>query len=261
MDLPAGDGAPSCTRGPAPAELRLSQVSFTFSDGTNVLQGVDLDVRPGEFVSIIGPSGCGKSTLLRLAAGLLPPSSGRVERARPDVGYVFQDPTLLPWRTVLKNIELFGELHRMPRGELRLRARAVLDMTGLAGSEDKYPKALSGGMKMRASLARSLILQPRLFLFDEPFAAVDEITRQHLNDELIRLFSREQFAGLFVTHSVTEACYLASRVVVMTARPGRIHEQVHLPFGYPREESLRYEPGFVERAQQLSTMLHQVVAA
>ncbi|MGH2449415.1 MAG: ABC transporter ATP-binding protein [Chloroflexota bacterium] len=238
----------------------MRQVSLTFGDGTEVLDSVDLVVQREEMVALIGPSGCGKSTLLRLASGLLSPTSGTIECQRREIGYVFQDPTLLPWRTVLRNVEMFGELHGMRGSERRHRARAALDAVGLSGFEDKYPKALSGGMRMRASLARSLLLRPRLFLFDEPFAAVDEITRQLLNDQLMGLYCQERFAGVFVTHSISEACYLANRVVVMTVRPGRILGTVDLPFPYPRSEPLLYEPGFIERARQLSSLLAQASA-
>jgi NitT/TauT family transport system ATP-binding protein len=226
-----------------------------FPDGTEVLRHVDLRVGQGEFVALIGPSGCGKSTLLRLAAGLLKPLAGRIVSERLDVGFVFQEATLLPYRTVLGNVELFGELDRMPKSERRRLAMEVLERVGLAGFEHKYPKALSGGMKMRASLARSLVLRPSLFLFDEPFAAVDEITRQRLNDEVMDLYTRDRFAAMFVTHSLTEACYLASRVIVMTHRPARILAEVAMPFPYPRSSDLRFTPEFTERARQVSDRL------
>lgn len=240
---------------PGDARLRFTDVSFSFPDGTKALSGVNLSVQPGEFVSVIGPSGCGKSTLLRLASGLLTATGGQVECQREGIGFVFQEPTLLPYRTVLGNAELFGELERQGKEERRRAAREALVQVGLGGFEDKYPKALSGGMKMRASLARSLVLQPSLFLFDEPFAAVDEITRQMLNDQLIDLFSREAFAALFITHSIVEACYLASRVVVMSQRPSRIVKEIDIPFGYPRSQDLRYTPEFTERARQVSDFL------
>lgn len=239
----------------APVRLAFDSVSHVFPDGTEVLRNVSLDVRMGDFVAVIGPSGCGKSTLLRLASGLLSPAAGRVVCDRRGIGFVFQDPTLLPYRTVLGNVELFAELERVPKPERRRLALDMLERVGLEGFEDKYPKALSGGMRMRASLARSLVLNPSLFLFDEPFAAVDEITRQRLNDELIDLFTRERFATMFITHSVSEACYLASRVIVMSKRPARIVAEIELPFAYPRSSELRFEHDFTERAREVSARL------
>jgi NitT/TauT family transport system ATP-binding protein len=237
--------------------LSFRRTSLRFPDGTTALKDVDLDVLDGEFVALIGPSGCGKSTLLRIASGLLEPSSGDVSCDRSGIGYVFQDPTLLPWRRVQKNVELFAELHGVPRAERASRAREALDMVGLAGAGAKFPKALSGGMRSRVSLARSLILHPSLFLFDEPFAAVDEITRERLNDEIIRLFGIERFAAAFVTHSISEACYLASRVVVMTRAPGRVHAIVDVPFPYPRAPEIRFDPLFVNITKQVSALLRQ----
>lgn len=243
------------TAPPDSPRLAFVDVSHTFPDGTRALDGVNLSIKKGEFVAVIGPSGCGKSTLLRLASGLLTASQGSVLGDRNDIGFVFQDPTLLPYRTVLKNVELFAELHHVKKAERLRLAREALSLVGLEGVEDKYPKALSGGMKMRASLARSLVLHPSLFLFDEPFAAVDEITRQRLNDELMRLFASKRFAAIYITHSISEACYVASRVVVMSDRPARIKAEVEIPFEYPRAESLRYDPDFVRWAQEVSAML------
>lgn len=237
------------------SRLCFRDISHTFPDGTEVLRNVNLTVRQGEFVAIIGPSGCGKSTLLKLASGLLKPLAGQVDCKREGIGFVFQDPTLLPYRTLLKNTALFGELEHMNRAERIRLAREALKQVGLEGFENKYPKALSGGMKMRASLARSLVLQPSLFLFDEPFAAVDEITRQRLNDQLSDLFYRDRFAGVFITHSVAEACYLATRVVVMTQRPASVMDEVEIPFEFPRDKELRYSPEFIQRSQQVSELL------
>ena len=242
------------SRGDMP-RLRFVDVSHTYPDGTKTLDHVDLTISRGEFVAVIGPSGCGKSTLLRLASGLLTANAGEVYGSRDDVGFVFQEATLLPYRTVLRNVELFAELHHMKKKEREALAREALSLVGLDGFEKKYPKALSGGMKMRTSLARSLVLHPTLFLFDEPFAAVDEITRQRLNDELMRLFTLEGFAAIYITHSISEACYVASRVIVMSDRPARIVAEVPIPFEYPRPESLRYEPEFVERAGEVSELL------
>jgi NitT/TauT family transport system ATP-binding protein len=235
--------------------VRFEDVQLTFGDGTHALDGVSLDVRDGEFVAIIGPSGCGKSTLLRIASGLESATGGRVECDHEHLGYVFQDPTLLPWRTAQANVELFAEFHGIPKRERAARAREALASVGLSGAEHKYPKSLSGGMRSRVSLARSLLLHPRVFLFDEPFAAIDEITRGQLNDQLIELFVEEQFAGIFVTHSIAEACFLASRIIVMSARPGRVLASVDVPYPYPRTPSVRFDPEFVETTKTVSALL------
>src|SRR5438105_2711205 len=204
-------------------------------------------------VAIVGPSGCGKSTLLRLASRLTPPSAGSIKLSDGNLGYVFQDATLLPWRTVQRNVELLAELSGVGRAERSRLASQAIALTGLSGFEHHIPRALSGGMRMRVSLARALTLRPRTFLFDEPFGALDEITRERLNGELLGLFERERFAGLFVTHSVTEATFLASRVLVMSPRPGRIVAEVAVPFAYPRPPELRFEPEFAAVAGQIST--------
>jgi len=240
-----------------PSLLAFSGVGKRFPDGTVALSGVDLSVAPGEFVSILGPSGCGKSTLLRVAAGLTAASDGTARVATDKVGYVFQDPTLLPWRTVQANVELFAELRRLPRDERRRRARDALALVGLDDFAGHHPRALSGGMRMRVSLARSLTLEPELFLFDEPFGALDEITRERLNDELLGLYLAKGFTALFVTHSVPEAVFLSSRVVVMSARPGRVLDSFPVPFAYPRPAGLRFAEPFAHLAGQVSACLRQ----
>ena len=224
--------------------LTFRDVSMTFPDGTAALESANLTVARGELVGIVGPSGCGKSTLLRIAAGLLKQSAGVAEVGAGPVSYVFQSPTLLPWRTVQRNVELLAELNRVTSTERREDARRAIDLVGLSGFESHYPASLSGGMQMRVSLARALVRQPSLFLFDEPFAAVDEITRQRLQSELLELFSSENFAGLFVTHSISEATFLCSRVAVMSSRPGRIAEVFDVPFPYPRNADLRFDAAF-----------------
>ncbi|MEV6106147.1 ABC transporter ATP-binding protein [Streptomyces sp. NPDC051940] len=235
--------------------LSLTGVGMTFPDGTHALDGIDLAVAPGEFVSVVGPSGCGKSTLLRIAAGLTRPSAGGVSTPDQPIGYVFQDPTLLPWRTVLANVELFGELRRLPRRTRRQRAEEALDLVGLGDFTGHRPRALSGGMRMRVSLARSLTLRPDLFLLDEPFGTQDEITRERLDDDLLRLYDSQRFAALLVTHSVMEAVYLSSRVVVLTPRPGRIAGEFAVPFGYPRPGRLRFDPELTALAAQVSACM------
>jgi NitT/TauT family transport system ATP-binding protein len=227
----------------APA-LRFSGVSKTFKDGTTALTGTHLSVSPGEFVSVVGPSGCGKSTLLRIASGLDGATDGTVDVGADHVGYVFQDATLLPWRSVRANVGLFAELDKMSTVERNRRIGEAIELVGLTGFEKHLPHELSGGMRMRVSLARSLVLDPDVFLFDEPFGALDEITRERLNDELLRMFALRAFAALFITHSVAEAVFLSTRIVVMSERPGRVVADIAVPFGYPRPPELRYTPEF-----------------
>ena len=226
-----------------------------FPDGTEALREVTFSLKKGEFVTIVGPSGCGKSTLLKIASGLLEPTSGTVSIDRERLGYVFQDATLLPWRTVQSNVELLTELHGINPTERKRLANEAIELVGLTGFEGHYPKSLSGGMKMRCSLARSLTLKPPVFLFDEPFGAVDEITREHLNDETQQLFQQEGFAGLFITHSISEAVFMSTRVLVMSARPGRIVAEFTVPFEYPRHPDLRFDPKFAELCGQVSQEL------
>jgi len=222
--------------------IRFQSVGKTFPDGTVALHDISLCVQAREFVSIVGPSGCGKSTLLRIASNLTPATTGDVVCAVPqDVGYVFQDPTLLPWRTVEGNVKLACQLTGIPEAETARLVREAIELVGLRGFEKHRPWALSGGMRMRVSLARSLTMSPRLFLFDEPFGALDEITRQRLNEELLRLFVYKQFAAIFVTHSVSEAVYLSNRVLVMSPRPGRILTEFCVPFAFPRPRAQRFE--------------------
>ena len=242
---------------PADAMLELAGVGRTFADGTAAVRDLDLRVRRGEFVSVVGPSGCGKSTLLRLVSGLESATTGTVHVAPCRLGYVFQDPTLLPWRTVSRNVELLAELEGIPRAERRRRVERVLDLVGLTGFDRARPAALSGGMRMRASLARSLVLEPELFLLDEPFGALDELTRERLNDELVDLFTRGAFTALFVTHSVAEAVFLSTRVVVMSGRPGRIVAEIPVPWEFPRPPELRFESDFAHLVGQVSEALEE----
>ena len=235
--------------------LQFDNVGMTFPDGTDALENVSLSVAPGEFVTVVGPSGCGKSTLLRIASHLETQTQGACAVDRDSIGYVFQDATLLPWRTVQRNIELLAELHGESKQECERRAQEAISLVGLDGFADKYPRQLSGGMRMRASLARSLVMKPRVFLFDEPFGALDEITRERLNDELLALFQREGFAGLFITHSIAEAVYMSTRVLVMSPRPGRITASFDVPFAYPRSHDLRYSPEFAELCGEVSHAL------
>ncbi len=237
------------------AVLSFDRVSMTFPDGTRALEDVSFSICPGEFVTVVGPSGCGKSTLLRIASNLEKNTGGVCSVDRDSIGFVFQDATLMPWRTVRRNVELIAELHKMDKSKRHQACTEAIELVGLSGFEDKYPRQLSGGMKMRASLARSLMMKPKVFLFDEPFGALDEITRERLNDELLRLFQHEGFAGLFITHSITEAVYMSTKVLVMSSRPGRITDVFDVPFAYPRTHELRYEPEFAELCGQVSHAL------
>lgn len=223
--------------------LALSGVGKRFAStqklgGVLALDGLSFAVAQGEFVSLLGPSGCGKSTALRLAAGLLTPDAGAVTfpSGKPEIGFVFQEPTLMPWADALTNTRLPLDLKTMPRREANARAAAALARVGLAGFERALPRELSGGMKMRVSVARALVAQPRLLLLDEPFAALDEITRNRLGDDLLRLWQEDGLTVLFVTHSVSESSYLSERVLVMTPRPGRIAADIALP--HSREDRL-----------------------
>ncbi|WP_157734301.1 MULTISPECIES: ABC transporter ATP-binding protein [Frankia] len=251
----AGEGnAPA--DGPPPTLVTFTGVEKRYPDGTQALAPVDLAVRDGEFVSIVGASGCGKSTLLRLASGLTTATAGAVSPATGRISYVFQDPTLLPWRSVRRNVETLAELTGVPRAEYRPRAAEVIDLVGLGGFERHRPRSLSGGMRMRVSLARSLVLSPDLFLLDEPFGALDEISRERLGGELLRLFELRRFgAALFVTHSVAEAVFLSTRVLVMSPRPGRVVAEFAVPFGYPRPAELRFREDFTRLTAAVSRRL------
>lgn len=218
--------------------IALRGVGKRFANGTQALRDLSFTIQAGEFVSLLGPSGCGKSTALRLAAGLLSPDTGHVDYPDGEIGFVFQEPTLMPWADVLANARLPLDLKRLPRNEANERAAAALARVGLKGFERAYPRELSGGMKMRVSIARALAARPRLLLLDEPFAALDEITRNTLGDDLLMLWREDGLTVLFVTHSVSESSYLSQRVLVMTPRPGHIVSDIALPFGRDNRLSL-----------------------
>lgn len=235
--------------------LSIDSVSLTFPDGTRALEGASLGVEHGEFVSIIGPSGCGKSTLLRVVAGLQKTSSGAVSVERGDLAFVFQDSTLMPWRSVRRNVELLAELRGVPRTERRHAAEKALSMVGLVEFAEHLPATLSGGMKMRASVARSLTLKPSLFLLDEPFGSLDEITRERMNVEMLHVFDEMRFGALMVTHSISEAVYMSDRILVMSPRPGRVVASVPIEFSRPRDPDIRYSAEFGARCRQIGEVL------
>lgn len=237
--------------------IDFRDVAMKFPNGTVALSGVDINVKRGEFVTVVGPSGCGKSTLLRIASGLETASEGTVTINTDRIGYVFQDATLLAWRDVQRNVELLAELNGTAKSKRQKDAAAAIELVGLKGFEKHLPKQLSGGMRMRASLARSLTLDPELFLFDEPFGALDEITRERLNDELLKLFVEQQFAGMFITHSVSEAVYLSTKVVVMSGRPGAIVQTIDVPFPMPRDPDIRYTAEFASLVGEVSHALRE----
>ncbi len=243
--------------------LSLSGIAKKFDSGTQAIARLDLDVAAHEFVSLVGPSGCGKSTALRVAAGLLTPDAGTVNfpGGKPELGFVFQEPTLMPWANALGNVRLPLDLKHMNRGEASDRAARALARVGLGGFEKAFPRELSGGMKMRVSIARALAAEPSLLLLDEPFAALDELTRQALNDDLLALWAEDKLTVLFVTHSVYESTYLSTRVVVMTPRPGRVAADIALNPPAVRDESWRLSADFAAAAARVSAALKQGMAA
>lgn len=243
-------------------------VSKVFANGVTALDGASIDVEAGEFLSVLGPSGCGKSTLLRLIAGLAEPSGGSIdwpqagrEQAKPDLGFVFQEPTLMPWVTALGNAALPLKLRGMARSEREARAAEALGHVGLGGFEKSYPRELSGGMKMRVSIARALVTAPKLLLMDEPFAALDEITRRRLNTDLLELWQRTRFTAVFVTHSVFESVFLSQRIAVMSARPGRVLSELAIPAPYPRSEAFGTSAEYAALCRTTSAQLGQAMAA
>lgn len=252
-----------------PSIIEARSVAMSFGASRLAVTDISCSVGAGEFVALLGPSGCGKSTLLRLVAGLMSPTQGSLtiggmspEIARREthrVAFVFQEPNLLPWRTVAANIRLPLELQQVPRQEHSERIERSLRLIGLTPDDSrKRPRNLSGGMRMRVSLARALVTQPDLLLMDEPFAALDDVLRQQLNEELVRIWMLNHWTGLFVTHNVAEAVFLSQRIIVMSRRPGTIVADVPIPFAYPREPSLRADPEFARLCGELSQKLREV---
>ena len=241
--------------------VSLRGILKVFPNGTVALSGLDLDVKAGEFLSLIGPSGCGKSTALRMLAGLTTPSAGEIRwpGERPEIGFVFQEPTLMPWATVFGNVWLPLCLRGVSKRDAQPRIAEALAMVGLSAFAKSYPRELSGGMKMRVSIARALVLRPPLLLMDEPFAALDEITRFKLNNDLVRLAADLGTTVVFVTHSVYESVYLSSRIVVMATRPGRVVADLPVPAPRERDEEFRATPVYIETCRRASRALRDAM--
>ena len=248
-------------------EIRVEGVSKQFRSGALALQNIDLQVEKREFVSLLGPSGCGKSTLLRLVSGLTAATSGKVavngippENARELMSFIFQDATLLPWRTVEQNVGLGLELEHVARTTREEKVAKMLELVGLTAVAERYPRQLSGGMKMRVSIARALVSRPRILLLDEPFAALDEMSRDRLNEELLRLYLEQQWTVMFVTHSVAEAVFLSTRIVVLAPHPGRIAHVVPVDLPWPRTADTRATKAYEDRVAEVSRLLRGVGA-
>jgi NitT/TauT family transport system ATP-binding protein len=243
-------------------EIELAGVAKRYRGAATALDNVSMTVQRGEFVTFLGPSGCGKSTLLRLISGLSTVTEGSVRvngitpvNAREMMSFIFQDATLLPWRTVEKNVGLGLELEYAARDLRRDRVAKMLELVGLSEVAQRYPRQLSGGMKMRVSIARALVSRPRILLMDEPFAALDEMTRDRMNEELLRLQAEQKWTVLFVTHSVAEAVFLSSRIVILTAHPGRIAHEMPVNLAWPRTAKTRESEAYEELITKASRLL------
>ena len=241
-------------------DLRLDRLAKRFPNGTVALGELSAEIEAGAFVSLLGPSGCGKSTVLRIVAGLELPSEGRVEwpQGQAALGFVFQEPTLMAWASAAKNVALPLELAGVPETEARARACDALAKVDLAGFADALPRELSGGMRMRVSIARALVAEPRVLLMDEPFAALDEFTRTRLNDDLLNLWMERGFTGIFVTHSVFEAVYLSRRILILSGRPGRLVADIENPAPYPRPHGYRTSADFMATAREIIGVLEGI---
>ena len=256
---PAAISAVGTARAARPVLLSLDHVDKVFGTNVVALRDMTLEVRQGDFISLLGPSGCGKSTALRLIAGLMQPTRGRVrwedQGARDTLGVVFQEPTLMPWSTVADNVWLPLRLRGKSRKDVMPEIEEALATVGLTGFENAYPRELSGGMKMRVSIARALVTHPRLILMDEPFAALDEITRFKLNNDLLAMRAKLDCTVIFVTHSVFESVFLSDRIVIMAARPGRVIRELAVDEPYPRTEDFRTSTGYVAHCRAASEAL------
>jgi NitT/TauT family transport system ATP-binding protein len=247
-------------------EIEIAGVTKQYGSGRAVLQSINISVAKQEFVSIIGPSGCGKSTILKLIAGLSTPTGGTIRvdgmtpfNARETISFVFQDATLLPWRTVKDNIGLGLELERMPIKQREKEIGPLLELVGLNQVAKSYPRELSGGMRMRVSIARALATNPRVMLLDEPFAALDEMSRDRLNEEILRLRAEQKWTAVFVTHSVAEAVFLSDRIVVLAPNPGRVYAEFRVDLPTPRTAALRASPEFDAMVARVSHTLRETV--
>ncbi len=245
--------------------VEFHDVSKRFGAGPVVLDRISFSVHAGDFVSLIGPSGCGKSTALRLLSGLSPITSGALivdgrtpEAAATDLAFVFQEPTLLPWLTVAENVQVPQKLRGVQSGDRDATTRRVLELVRLPEKAGAYPRQLSGGQKMRVSIARALALAPRILLLDEPFGALDEMTREHLNEELLAIREQAAWTAFFVTHSVAEAVFLSNRILVMSAGPGRIHTEIAVPLPYPRTDATRLSREYHDLVAHTSRVLRSV---
>ncbi|MCV6596664.1 MAG: ABC transporter ATP-binding protein [Mangrovicoccus sp.] len=251
--------------GARPPVLEMAQVNKTFGRDVVALDGMSLTVGQGDFISLLGPSGCGKSTALRLISGLMSPTSGRIDwsggQAQGDLGVVFQEPTLMPWATVAQNVYLPFRLRKQSYESVKDEILDALRLVGLEKFLNAYPRELSGGMKMRVSIARAMVTHPRLILMDEPFAALDEITRHKLNNDLLALKSKIGCTVIFVTHSVWESVFLSDRIIVMAARPGRVIEELQVDAPYPRGEAFRTSPQYAAHCKAASDALHRAMEA
>lgn len=254
------------TQTPQPPVISMQHVHKTFGNGTVAITDMSLSISQGEFISFLGPSGCGKSTALKMIAGLLSASAGQIKvnghdaGETGDIGYVFQDATLMPWTTVFENVYLPLRLQGMSRRDATPRVSEMLAKVGLSKFHKSYPRELSGGMKMRVSIARALVTKPKLLLLDEPFAALDEITRFKLNNDVLRLWEENDLTVVFVTHSVFESVYMSSRVVVMGARPGRVIDEINLPSGKGRTDAYRTSTEFGDNARLVTKSLERTMA-
>ncbi len=245
---------------PAAPAVALQDVEQVYPNGTRALMPVSLRIQPGEFVSLLGPSGCGKSTLLKMVAGLLQPTAGRIQLSGQALSFVFQEATLMPWADVHTNVRLPLDLAGVPRPQADGRVDEALQLVGLSTFAKQRPRELSGGMQMRVSIARGLVTRPRLLLMDEPFGALDEITRNKLDADLLALWRQQGLTVVFVTHSITEAVFLSSRVIVMGARPGRVVEDHALDNPWPRDDDYRTSPAFNAHVRHLQHRLSQASA-
>ncbi|MEH6566865.1 MAG: ABC transporter ATP-binding protein [Halopseudomonas sp.] len=267
---PAADAPVQAGGGQGRPVLQVEGVNKIYANGTVALKGADLTVRQGEFVSLLGPSGCGKSTLLRIMAGLGDVTTGSIRFWEQDYGvvgdkgrklaFVFQNATLMPWARVRKNVRLPLDLEHQSGPETEQKIDQALDMVGLKGFDNAFPRELSGGMQMRASIARAMVTEPNLLLMDEPFGALDEMTRNKLNDDVLKLWQKNGWTIVFVTHSVYEAVYLSSRVVVMAARPGRIVDDIKIDQPFPRNADFRVSTEFAGYCRQVSQALERASA-